>query len=277
VSGAAERAREALAAEARVLPFRRPASAVRVRRRSPWRALAGLLPKAATLVAAPIVGGVWLFDSPTFALARIEVEGNRRVPASWVESALAPLGGANLLALPLERVERAVAANPWIAAVTIDKRLPDRLRLALAEREPAALLRRPTGLVLLDGDGRAIAPLAPGAVDGELLLVSIGAATEVDPAAALALAAELERAAPDWAPTLSEVELLSEDDARLYLGALPFPLAVRRGTLAERLPELRALLPELARRYPGITAVDLRLARRIVFEPNLVGRNPERS
>jgi len=37
--------------------------------------------------------------------------------------------------------------------------------------------------------------------------------------------------------------------------------------LAERLPALRALLPELERRYPGIDFVDLRFERRIVFQP----------
>src|SRR6185503_14041234 len=102
---------------------------------------------------------------------------------------------------------------------------------------------------------------------GDLLLVSLGGASDVELGGALAIAAELERAAPDWAATLSEVQLLSEDDFRLFLGALPFPLAVRLGTLSERLPTLRALLPELEERYPGIDFVDLRFERRIVFQP----------
>jgi cell division protein FtsQ len=271
VSELAGRARELLSPEAKVLPFRRPSGGVRVRRRSAWPALAGLVVKAVALVGTPVALGVWLFASPTFALARIEVEGNRHVPSEWVERALEPLGGENLLRLSLPAVEKVVKANPWVAAVTIDKELPRGLRLRVAERVPAALLRTATGLVILDRDGRVIAPLAPGAVDGDLLLVSLGAATEIDPGGALAIAAELERVAPDWAATLSEVQLLSEDDFRLFLGALPFPVAVRLGTLAERLPELRALLPELERRYPGIDFVDLRFERRIVFQPMVSG------
>ena len=39
-------------------------------------------------------------------------------------------------------------------------------------------------------------------------------------------------AAPAWARTLSEVEILGDEDYRLFLGALPFPLIVRRGTFA---------------------------------------------
>ncbi len=261
------RVRELGSSEAKVLPFRRPSGAVRVRRRSVWRGLVGPLVKAVALVGTPLGLGFWLFGSPTFALARIEVEGNRHVPSAWVEQALEPSSGENLLRLSLPAIERVVAANPWVAAVTIDKRLPGELRLKVAEREPAALLRTATGLLILDRDGRVIAPLSPGLVEGDLLLVSLGAATTIDPGSALAIAAELERVAPDWAATLSEVQLLSEDDFRLFLGALPFPLAVRLGTLAERLPELRALLPELERRYPGIDFVDLRFERRIVFQP----------
>lgn len=261
---------ERTAAEARVLPFRRPtAGGVRVRRRSLLRVLLPIAFKALVLVALPIGGAFWLLVSPTFALATIEVEGNRQVPAGWIESALEPLTGENLIRLSLPAVERAVATNPWVETVTIDKRLPNRLRLVVVERRPAALFRTASGLIILDAHGNTIAPLEPGAVDGDLLLVSLGAATEVEPAAALAVAAELERAAPDWAKTLSEVELLSEDDFRLFLGALPFPLAVRSGTLGERLPELRALLPELQRRYDAIELVDLRFARRIVFQPSV--------
>ena len=271
------RVRDPLAAEAKVLPFRRPSGAVRVRRRSAWSGLAGPLAKAIALVGAPVAAGFWLFVSPTFALGRIEVDGNRRVGSGWIERALRPLDGENLLRLSLPAVERAVAANPWIAAVTIDKRLPDRLRLEVVEREPAALLRTAAGFVILDRDGRSIAPLEAGEVEGDLLLVSIGAQTAVDPGTALAAAAELAKAAPDWAATLSEVELLSEDDARLFLGALPFPIAVRLGTLERRLPELRELLPELERRYPGIACVDLRFERRIVFQPMVSNSKVERS
>jgi cell division protein FtsQ len=259
--------RETLAQEAKVLPFRRAKGGVRVRRRRIWPALLGLVAQALAVVGAPVALAFWLLASPSFALARVEVEGNRHVDPAWVEKALAPMAGENLLRLSLPAVERVLAANPWVESVTISKRLPNRLHLAIAERRPAALLRTAQGLVVLDARGRTIAPYEPGRVEGDLLLVSVGAASSVDLAGAIAIADELRRAAPDWASSLSEVEALSEDDFRLYLGALPFPVAVRAGTLAARLPTLRALLPELERRYPAIDGVDLRFDRRIVFQP----------
>jgi cell division protein FtsQ len=259
--------RELLAQEAKVLPFRRSHGGVRVRRRKVWPALLAMAAQAVAVVGLPIALAFWLLGSPSFALARVEIEGNRHVDRSWVERALAPMAGENLIRLSLPAVERKLAANPWVEAVTVEKRLPNRLHLAIEERRPAALLRTARGLVVLDDRGLPIAPFEPGGVESDLLLVSVGAATSVDLSGAIAVADELRRAAPDWAATLSEVEALSEDDFRLYLGALPFPVAVRAGTLAARLPTLRALLPELERRYPAIGGVDLRFDRRIVFQP----------
>lgn len=263
------RALDPIGLDGKVLPFRRPAAAVRVRRRNRWLVLLAPLGRAAALVGAPAALAFFLFGSPTFAFARVEVVGERRVESQWVEAALAPLKGENLLRLSLPAVEKLVRANPWVAEVRLEKRLPDRLRVAVRERHPAALLRTAEGLTVLDDAGRPIAPWQPGWGIGDLLLVSLGTASEVDLGGALAIAGELARAAPSWAATLSEVEVLADDEFRLDLGALPFPLLVRAGTLGERLPTLAALLPELDRRYPAIGAVDLRFERRIVFQPIL--------
>ncbi|MCM2270653.1 MAG: FtsQ-type POTRA domain-containing protein [Thermoanaerobaculia bacterium] len=263
------RALDPLGLEAKVLPFRRPAAAVRVRRRNRWLPLVALFGKAATLVGVPLALALWLFTSPTFALARVEVEGERVVEPAWIEATLAPLVGENLLRLSLPAVERLVRASPWVAEVRLEKRLPDGLLVELRERRPGALLRTAEGLVVLDEHGAPIAPWQPGTGGGELLLVSVGGAFSVDLGGALAIAEELGRVAPAWARTLSEVEVLADDEFRLDLGALPFPLLVRAGTLAERVPTLAALLPELERRYPAVAAVDLRFERRIVFQPIL--------
>jgi len=92
--------------------------------------------------------------------------GGMRVPAAWVRQALAPLLGRNLLRLPLAEVRLRLAANPWIAAAEVAKELPDRLRVTVAERRPAVLLR--SGGALLQGDAEALVyadasgrPIAP--------------------------------------------------------------------------------------------------------------------
>lgn len=253
--------------EARVLPFRRPSSAVRVRRRNPWLALGRHFLQALVLVGAPAALALWLLSSPTFALAAVEVAGNRHVEARWVERQLAPLVGENLIRLELGRVEELIAANPWVDGLVLEKRLPNRLLVVLAERQPQALLRAGSALSYLDGAGEVIAPFDPRFGPADLLLVSVATRVESGFAGALAVSAELAACAPEWAPTLSEVEVLGEGDFRLHLAALDFPLLVRAGTLAARLGDVARLLPELERRYGGVRFIDLRFDRRIVFQP----------
>ena len=94
-------------------------------------------------------------------------------------------------------------------------------------------------------------------------------------AAALKVAAEVGRVEPNWSAKLAQIEVLGEEDFRLRTDALPFPLLVKGGEVAPKLQRLLTLLPELARRYPKIEAVDLRFSRRIVVQPaNSVPSSP---
>ena len=263
---------------ARVLPFRRPSRAVRVRRKNPWLALARQFAQAILVVGVPAAAALWLFTSPTFALAAVDVGEHTFVERAWVESTLAPLSGRNLFRVELDEVRRRLAEHPWIERVTVEKRLPNRLRVDWVEKRPAALFRNAASLAYLDAEGRAIAPFDPFRGPSDLLLVSEAAAP--DPSApggiaapqsevvgAYRIAAELETARSDWAATLSEIEVLGNGDYRLHLAALDFPLLVRAGSLAARLRDLPPLLPELERRYGGIAFIDLRFDRRIIFQP----------
>lgn len=254
--------------EARVLPFRRPASAVRVRRRNPWLALARHFAQAALLVGAPLALALWLLSSPTLALAAVELGDHVHVERAWVEKALAPLVGTNLFRLELADVRGRIAAHPWVERVTVEKRLPNRLHVDVVEKVPVALLRDRAGLSYLDSQGRVIAPFDPWLGPGDLLLVSIAGRYEADPAGAFALERELEGLTPsDLFQTLSEIEILGGGDFRVHAGALPFPLLVRAGTLRVRLASLAELLPELEKRYEAVAYIDLRFDRRIVFQP----------
>jgi cell division protein FtsQ len=218
-----------------------------------------------------------MFGSRRFTLERIEVVGNSRVPASWVRDMAAAELGANLLLLPLTPPMRRLEAHPWIAHVEIRKQLPDTLVVQVHERKPAALLRRGEELAYVGADGTVILRAAAEEVGAENLLRLV-ASTEIDldgteVRAALSAARELERARPQWAAKLREVEILGPDEMRLSTDALPFPLLVRAETLAASVRRLQDLLPEIEARYPHIDAVDLRAVDRIVIRPG--GEIPE--
>lgn len=256
-----------LDSEARVLPFRRRHAAVRIRRRRLVVRLGLPFAQALLLVGLPLLTCLWLFSSPSFALSDVKVGGVDHLAAGWVRHALAPLEGQNLLLLSLADVEGRLAVSPWIERVVAGKRLPHRLEVVITERTPAALARQGSELWFVDAGGRLIAPCEPGHGAVDLVLLDAAAPTPESLAAALATAAELAAANPEWARRLSEVEVLGDGDFRLLTGALAFPLVVRQGTLEARLRDLARWLPEIERRYAGVRAIDLRFANRIVFEP----------
>ena len=258
------------AAEARVLPFRRPASAVRVRRRSPWLVLGRHFAQALVLVGGPLALGFWLFSSPTFAVTRFAVEGNRFVERAWVDQTLAPLLGANLLSLPLPLVEELLAANPWVEGVTVEKRLPNELRVALVERRPAALLRDGLTLVYLDGNGQADRHLRSAARPARPACWSRYRRRPARrPRGPSTWRASWRRSRRGGRVACPKSRCSGEGDFRLYLGALAFPLLVRAGTLKARLGELQEILPRLDQHYSKLAFIDLRFDRRIIFQPAL--------
>jgi cell division protein FtsQ len=256
----------------RVLDFRRRQAPPRRRKRSLWLSLARPLTTALALVALP--GGLvaWVLTSSRFCLRDLAVEGTHRVSAAHVRRSLAPLRGENLVRLPLARVEALLATQPWIESVEIEKILPDRVRVAVRERRPVALLAGPagSGTAWADAKGNAIAPVLPGeSTEGFLVIDLAGAAAAAPEAMAKALqaAAELRKANPDWASSLTQVDVLGEEDLRLHLRDLPFPLLVRRADLVSKVHRFETLLPELGRRYTALQLVDLRFARRIIVQP----------
>ena len=258
-----------------VLPFRRRARSRRIRRlrRHPLVRLVRPMVMATVIVSVPVAIVWWFLTTPSFALAGLEVETRppARVPPAWVEQALRPYAGSNLWLLPLDRVEQRLVEHPWIADVSLRKRLPATLVVHTVERREAALYRSTSGLVFIDDAGQRIHGVDPSRPDGGLDL-PILSGSETSLPAALSVLSEVLEADPLWADGLSEIEILSDDDFRLYSTALPFPLVVRSGTVAEKSRYLKALLPRLLDRFETIDAVDLRFRERIIIEPGDSGR-----
>jgi len=259
---------------ANVIPFRRSQGPPKRKRRSVWRKLMRPLGSALAILGVPLAGGLWVATAPQFALSEIAIEGAGRVSETWIRARLAPLLGRNLPLLPLSAAAERLAVHPWVDSLEIAKELPDRLVVRVAEKRPAVFLRSGGRLFWADATGKPIAPLSaqeaaaeiareralaesnsgpggPGAPDG-FLVVSFAAPVKNGVARALGVAAELGKANPDWAARLAEIEVLGEEDFRLRIGVLPFPVLVRDGDVIDKVHRLEVLLPRLAERYPTL-------------------------
>jgi cell division septal protein FtsQ len=250
----------------RGLPYRRRLFLARHRRRNIWLRLAKPFFGALLLVGSPAVLAAWVLTSPEFVLREISVETGDRVTESWVREALSGLVGNSMFELSAPEVEWRLTDHPWIAGVSVRKRLPDRLHVEIDERHPVALLRRGGELEFVDTRGEAFTAFDPAVGPADLLILS---GTE-DPETLLKAIGAAERLTlldPEWGRALSEVEILNERDFRFFTAALPFPLVVSSERLEEALPELRNHLRRMHEHLGGVGVIDLRFERFIVIQP----------
>lgn len=168
-----------------VVPFKRR-DPMRRSRRSPLRRWLKPLALALCIVGSPVALVVWVLTSPQFAFAELEVTTGDKVSQRWVEAALEPYRGQNLLRLPLASLKhRLTEGHPWVAGVDLRKSLPHRLELTIIERRAVAILRHGSELHYLDAEGQTIAPidasyLPQNGSDSDLVLVSLSAETMVN-------------------------------------------------------------------------------------------------
>ena len=115
------------------------------RRVWPWMTLAALVAAAG-----------FALHSPWLALHEIEIVGAVHAdPAPFI--AEAGIGeGAILIWVDTGRVARAVAADPWVADVRVERVWPDRLVVEVLERVPVAWIEGITTWMLVASDGTVL-------------------------------------------------------------------------------------------------------------------------
>lgn len=110
-----------------------------------------------------LAGSVWvsmgIVASERWPIRWLEVEGSfDRVSAEQLRSSLAPLVDSSFFTVDLQQVRETALRNPWVAAVSVQKKWPDTVLVTVHEHVPVAHWN--SGL-LISGDGQMFAP--PGA------------------------------------------------------------------------------------------------------------------
>ena len=192
-------------------------------------------------------------------IRNVLVTGRDRTPAAALLSALKVEHGTPILSFDPQAGRDAVSALPWIRSVTVERRFPDTIYLALEERRPLALWQLDRKMRVIDADGVVLTDAGLEAYADLPLVVGLNA-----PDYAAPLLAKL-KAMPDIAERVEAAILVSGRrwDLRLDNGVnvrLPEEGVVQ--ALA-RLSEAEASSGLFDR---DIVAIDLRLGDRLVVQ-----------
>jgi len=102
------------------------------------------------------VAGEFLLYSPQVALLKpdqIELTGNRIVSREAVLQQFARDRNRSVVRIPLDARRSALEELPWVESASVQRILPNRIRVGVTERTPIAFLRNGTELALIDTHG----------------------------------------------------------------------------------------------------------------------------
>jgi cell division protein FtsQ len=110
---------------------------------------------AAGVTAAVFVGRFFLYSPQVLLLKtdQIELTGNHIVGREAVLDKFYHDRGQSVLRIPLDARRRAIEELPWVESASVQRILPNRIRVELTERTPVAFLRNATELALIDVHG----------------------------------------------------------------------------------------------------------------------------
>jgi cell division protein FtsQ len=172
--------------------------------------------------------------------------------------------GMPILGVSLSSVRERLIANPWIADASVERRLPDTVRIRLTERHPMALWQRRGKLMLIDRSGKVIRDADLRKFRDLIILVGKDA-----PANAATLFAMLS----------AEPALAKQVSAAARIGNRRWTLSFSNGVkvfLPEADPHLAwARLAKADRRKKllarDIKLIDMRLPDRMIIKPGALG------
>ena len=204
------------------------------------------------------------------AVDNIVVRGNEQLSDGEVLALMSGLRGAGILSVDLAEHQRRLAASPWLAGVTLRRRLPSTVEVLVRERRPVALARFGGRLFLVDASGVVVDLYGPRFAQLDFPIVDGLEGGEedaeiVDPGR-MALAARLLAqlaSRPDVLNAVSQIDVADPHDAVVLLDDDVALLHLGTDRFLERLRLYAELAPVLRERVRDIDEVDLRFDPRV--------------
>ncbi|MDG5749947.1 FtsQ-type POTRA domain-containing protein [Qipengyuania sp. XHP0211] len=115
-----------------------------------------------------------------FEVSKVRVSGVERMNEQLVYERVLAQRDRPMPLVELGDVRDSLLELPWVADARVSRQLPDTLKIDIVEREPHAVLRKPDRLMLVDGQGHELEPIAREAAKGKLLIEGPGAQRQVE-------------------------------------------------------------------------------------------------
>ncbi len=122
------------------------------------------------------LGFLGALRSPLLDVDRLEVRGNERTSAGDIVAAAGIARGDQLADLDLRAAGEAVTQLPWVRSARLHRGIDGAVDVQVTERAAIAVLGEGTDAVLVDAEGRALAPAAddPGLAAGLVVIDGAG-------------------------------------------------------------------------------------------------------
>ena len=115
-----------------------------------------------------------------FEVSKVRVSGVERMNEQLVYERVLAQRDRPMPLVELGDVRDSLLELPWVADARVSRQLPDTLKIDIVEREPHAVLRKPDRLMLVDGQGNELEPIAREAAKGKLMIEGPGAQKQVE-------------------------------------------------------------------------------------------------
>lgn len=213
-----------------------------------------------------------MLRSSLFDIARVEYEGQARMPYEELTRLSGLEQGVNIFSVDLASTCRKIGTSPWVGEVTMRRMLPSRIRVEIDERIPAAVVKANDDLFLTARDG-VILGYATEADRVSLPRISgiairqgrAEADTGIKVAAAMELTDFLKGRSfpgPD-----DDMEVRVDDPFNVILMLNGVEIRLGRGDYDEKFKKLAEVESDIRRRQIELSYVDLRFSDKVVIKP----------
>jgi cell division protein FtsQ len=231
------------------------------------------------------VTGDFLLHSPKVLLLKpdqVEVNGNRVVSREAILQPFYKDRGRSVLRIPLDSRRTEIEQIPWVQSASVQRILPNRIRVDVSERTPIAFVRNGNELALIDRDGVILDraqgqdlhfPIVTGLSDG---MPRAEREKRMQTYQEFMREADLVRSGSS--DFVSEIDLADPHDLRVVMAGLPglnVPQAVTlhlgSGDFTGKYRMLVENFSQWQSNAGCVQSVDLQYARQVVLNPDASG------